>query len=157
MSVTVKPMDANRFSTDAKRLGYAVSIGVNVLLLVVVNNLLGWGWFPWLTPAFEDLLPVINLALVVNIVLGLLYMFYDEQRFKAVAQIVVNLIAIVVLIRTWQVYPFDFSGHDFPVEISAFDLTWDVLVRFLIGVAIFGVAIAIVTETMKLFRKPDRT
>lgn len=132
-------------------------MGVNILLLVVANNLLGWGWFPWLTPTFEDLLPVINLAFAVNIVLALLYMFYDEPRFKAVAQIVVNLIAIVVLVRTWQVYPFDFSEHDFPVDISAFDLTWDLLVRFLIGVALFGVAIAIVTETMKLFRKPDRT
>lgn len=150
-------MDADRFSTDAKRLGYAISIGVNVLLLVVVNNLLGWGWFPWLTPAFEDLVPVINLAFGVNIALALVYMLYDEARFKAVAQIVVNLIAIVVLVRTWQVYPFDFSGHDFPVDISAFDLTWDVLVRFLIGVAIFGVAIAIVTETVKLFQAPDRT
>ena len=150
-------MDAGRFSTDAKRLGYAVSVGVTVLLLVVVNNLLEWGWFPWLTPAFEELLPVINLAFVVNIALAFLYMFYDEARFKAVARIVVNLIAIVVLVRTWQVYPFDFSGHDFLVDISAFDLTWDVLVRFLIGVAIFGVAIAIVTETVKLFQAPDRT
>lgn len=149
-------MDASRFSADARRLGHAVSIGVNVLLLVVVNNLLAWSWFPWLTPAFEDLLPFINLAVGVNIALALVYMFYDEARFKAVTQIVVNLIAIVVLVRTWQIYPFDFSGHDFPIDISVIDLTWDLLVRFLIGVAIFGVAIAIVTETVKLFQAPDR-
>ena len=46
------------FSTKAKRFGYAVAVGIHVLLLVVANNLLDWGWFPSLTPEFDELLPI---------------------------------------------------------------------------------------------------
>ena len=106
--MTVDNEETTRASIGTRRFGYAVAVGINVLLVVVVNNLLGWGWLPWLTPEFEKLLPVINLALVVNIVLNLLYMAYDEPPLKAATQIIVNLIAIGVLVRTLQVYPFDF-------------------------------------------------
>jgi hypothetical protein len=60
-------------------------------------------------------------------------------------------------VRTLQVYPFDFSAYDFPIEISAFDLTWDLVARLVIGLAILGTAIAVVTETMKLSRALDST
>lgn len=134
-----------------------MAVGVNVLLVVVANNLLALGWLPWLTPEFENVLPVINLALAVNIVLNLLYLAYDEPPFKAATQIIVNLIAIGVLVRTLQVYPFNFSAYDFPIDISALDLTWDLLARLVIGLAILGTAIAVITDTVKLSRAFDRT
>lgn len=155
--MTANNEETSRASTGTRRFGYAIAAGINVLLVVVVNNLLSWEWLPWLTPEFEKLLPVINLALVVNIVLAFLYMAYDEPPFKAATQIVVNLIAIVVLLRTLQIFPFDFSAYDFPIDISAFDLTWDLVARFVIGLAILGTAIAVVTETVKLSRALDRT
>ena len=148
----------SRFSAEAKRVGYAVAIGVNVLLLVVVNSILGWGWFPWLTPEFGDVLPVLNLALVFNIVMSLVFMAYDEPWLKAVTQIVTNVLAIVVLARIWQVYPFDFSAYDFPVDIAAFDLDWDLVTHLILGLAIFGTTIAVVMEIVKLVRpapEPD--
>ena len=74
-------------TTEVKRVGYAVAIGVNVLLLVGVNNILAWGWFPWLTPEFGDVLPILNLALVFNIVVSVLLMFYDEPWLKSITQI----------------------------------------------------------------------
>jgi hypothetical protein len=155
--MTVDNAEASRASIGTRRFGYAIAVGINVLLVVVVNNLLDWGWLKWLTPEFEKLLPVINLALGVNIVLNFLYMAYDEPPLKAATQIIVNLIAIAVLVRTLQVYPFDFSAYDFPIDISAFDLTWDLVARLLIGLAILGTAIAVVTETVKLSRALDRT
>lgn len=66
-------------------------------------------------------------------------------------------VAIAVLAWTLQVYPFDFSAYDFPIVISAFDLTWDLAARLVIGLAIVGTAIAVVTETVKLSRALDRT
>lgn len=146
--------------TEVKRVGYAVAIGVNVLLLVVVNSVLGWGWFPWLTPEFGDVLPILNLALVFNIAVNVLFMFYDEPWLKSITQIVANVLAIVVLARTWQVYPFDFSAYDFPVDISAFDLDWDLVTHFILGLAIFGTTIAVVLEIVKLVRpetEPEAT
>ena len=141
-------------SHAARRGGYAVAIAVNVVLLVVINNLLSWGWFPWLTSEFEDLLPIINVALVANIAVYVLYMFYDDEPLKTVAQIVLNVLAMAVLVRALQIYPFDFSDYEFPAEISAFELSWDLLVRFVIGLAVFGTAIAIVTQIVKLIRTP---
>jgi len=155
--MTADNEEATGASIGTRRFGYAIAVGINVLLVVVVNNLLGFGWLPWLTPEFEKLLPVINLALIVNIVLNLLYMAHDEPPFKAATQIIVNLIAIGVLVRTLQVYPFDFSAYDFPIDISAFDLTWDLVARLVIGLAILGTAIAVVTETVKLSRALNRT
>lgn len=125
--------------------------------MVVANNILSWGLFPWLTAEFEDLLPVVNIVLGFNIVLNLVYMAYDERKFKAVTQIVVNVMAIGVVVLTWQIYPFDFSAYDFPIDISAFDLSWDLLARFVLGLAILGTAIAVVTETVKLVREASRT
>jgi len=155
--MTVDNEETSRASIGTRRFGYAIAVGINILLVVVVNNLLGWGWLPWLTPEFEKLLPVINLALGVNIVLNLLYMAHDDTPFKAATQIMVNLIAVVVLLRTLQVYPFDFSAYDFPIDISAIDLTWDLVARLLIGLTILGMAIAVVTEAIKLSRALDRT
>ena len=118
--------------------------------MVVANNILSWGLFPWLTSEFEDLLPVVNIVLGFNIVLNLVYMAYDERKFKAVTQIVVNVMAIGVVVLTWQIYPFDFSAYDFPVDISAFDLSWDLLARFVLGVAILGTAIAVRLSSLRL-------
>lgn len=47
--MTVDTIEADRASIGARRFGYAVAVGVNVLLLVVVNNILDWGWVPWLS------------------------------------------------------------------------------------------------------------
>lgn len=146
----------SNLSAEAKRVGYAVAIGVNVLLLVVVNSILGWGWFPWLTPEFGEVLPVLNVALVFNIVMSLVFMAYDEPWLKAITRIVANLLAIGVLARTWQVYPFDFSGYDFPVDIAAFELDWDLVTHLILGLAIFGTTVAVVMEIVKLLRPaPD--
>ena len=81
--MTVDNTEASRASIGTRRFGYAIVVGINVLLVVVVNNILSWGWLPWLTPGFEKLLPVINLALGVNIVLNLLYMARDGPPFKS--------------------------------------------------------------------------
>lgn len=155
--MTVETTEASKVSVATRRFGYAVAVGVNVLLLVIVNNILDWGWLPWLTSEFGNLLPLINFSLVFNIVVNLIYMAYDAAPFKAATQIIVNLIAILILVRTFQVYPFDFSAYDFPVDISAIDLSWDLLTRFLLVLAILGTAIAVVTETVKLSRALNRT
>jgi len=137
----------SRVSVNTRRFGYAVAIGIQILLLVVVNNILGWGWLDWLTPEFEELLPIFNFSLVVNIVINIVYMFHDPPRFKSAMQILVNLIAIAVIARMLQIFPFDFS---------AFSFNWDLMVRAALGLAIFGTAIAVATDVVKLFKSPER-
>ena len=45
-------------SPAARRFGYLVAIGVNLVLLYVVNNLLEWGVPEFLTDDFERVLPI---------------------------------------------------------------------------------------------------
>jgi len=146
--MTVDTIKTLKFSTEARRFGYAVAVGVNVVLVLVVNNIQQWGLAPWLTDEFGEMLWLINLSLGVSIAVNLAYMAYDEVWFKAATQILVNGIVVVVALVAFQIYPFDFSAYAF---------NWDLLVRFIIGGAIFGSVIGVITETVKLFRAQSRT
>jgi hypothetical protein len=50
---------------------------------------------------------------------------------------------MAVAIRTFQVFPFDFSGYQF---------NWEPLARFVIVLTMVAVGISIVVETAKLVR-----
>lgn len=120
------------------RVGYLVAAVVNLVVLWVVNQLLGWGWPPFLTPAFEDLLPLIGLSLVASAVVNLVWLVWDPEWFHHLAQIGLNVIGMVVTIRTWQVFPFDLSTG------------WETTFRVVLVVAAVGIAIATVVEVVKL-------
>jgi hypothetical protein len=128
-------------SPTARRTGYAIAALVNVVLLVVVNNVLAWGWFSWLTNDFELVLPLINLSLTATILVNLAYMTYDAAWFKSLCEIGLLAISIAVAVRTFRVFPFDFSAYTWD---------WDATVKLTIACAIIGMSIAIVVHTVKL-------
>ncbi len=130
-----------RVGPSAKRVGYAVAVAVNVALLYVANNLLEWGWPPFLTEDFGRLLPIVTVSLVASILVNLAYIAYDAKWFKSLTQIGLAVITMAVFIRTLQVFPFDFSPYDF---------NWETPTRAIIYICIVGVAIAIVVESVKL-------
>lgn len=132
-----------RMPEGAKRFGYFVAAVINGAMLFVANNLLEWGWFSWLTAEFEEVLPLVSLSLTANIVVNAIYIAYDDQWFKSLTQIGVTGIGIAVAIRMWSVFPFDFSEYDF---------AWGTMARFVIGIAIFGMVVGIIAETVKLVR-----
>jgi hypothetical protein len=124
------------------RVGYAVTIIVNAVMLYVVNNLLEWGWPAFLTNEFEDLLPYINVSIVVGLVFNVAYLISDANRFRAFGEMVNAAVGFVVAIRTYQIFPFDFSDYTgFP---------WNGFARFIIIVAIFGTAIGTIVQLVKL-------
>ena len=139
-----------RIRQGSKRLGYLVAIAVNVAMLYVVNNLLAWGWPPFLTEDFDQLLPIVNLSLVVSILVNATYLTFDPDWFKSFSQIGIAVISLAVFIRTLQVFPFDFTAYDF---------NWETLTRTIVYLGMFGVAIAILVESVKLVRalaaRPD--
>jgi hypothetical protein len=126
--------------TLARRSGYAIAAGVNIALMLIVNNLLEWGWPRFLTDDFEDLLPWINFSLAASIVVNLLYTAYDADWFKSGWQVVLSAISLAVLVRTYQLFPFDFSDFSWPVETVARIVLW------VVGGAL---VIAIVAESVK--------
>ena len=127
--------------STTRKIGYSVAIVVNGILLVIVNNLLAWGWLSWLTEDFELLLPILNLSIVASIVVNLIYLAYDAEWFKTLLDTGVLVISLGVAIRTWQVFPFDFTGWDFD---------WAPIIRVILGFAIFGMTIALIVNVVRL-------
>ena len=126
-----------------RRAGYIATIVINLFLLAVINNLSSLDVVSWLTADLEALLPIINLSLGANITANVVYIWYDVAWFKGVTQIVLSGISLVVVVRTWRIYPFDFSAYDF---------NWDAVVRTILVIAAIGISIGIVAEVVKLVR-----
>ena len=126
---------------SARRVGYVISIAINVAMLIVVQNLLAWGWLPFLTAEFAEVVPWISLSLIASIVVNVVYQLDDSQIVKPVGQIGVNLISIWVTYTILRVFPFDFSAY-------AFD--WEVVARVTLVLAIVGAGIVALVEAIKL-------
>jgi hypothetical protein len=124
--------------TTARRSGYAIAVGVNIALMMIVNNLLEWGWPQFLTGDFERLLPWINFSLGASVVVNLLYMAYDADWFKSGWQVVLTAISLAVLIRTYQLFPFDFSDFSWPAETIIRIVLWVVGGAMVIAIAAEG-------------------
>jgi hypothetical protein len=136
-TLTTKPT----LSPGTKRFGYLVAVAVNIVMIVVANNILEWGWLPFLTEDFASLLWLINISLGATILANIVYMSFDPPWFKSLTRIGLNLISLIVTIRMLQVFPFDFSGYQFD---------WEIVTRVVLILAIIGTAIAVVVETVKL-------
>ncbi|HEX2404606.1 MAG TPA: hypothetical protein VHM29_07880 [Acidimicrobiia bacterium] len=125
----------------ARRVGYVISIVINVAMLVIVQNLLEWGWLPFLTDEFAEVVPWISLSLIASIVVNIIYQIDDSQIVKSVGQIAVNLISVWVTYTILTVFPFDFSGYQFD---------WEIVTRVVLILAIVGAGIGALVEAIKL-------
>lgn len=123
------------------RFGYSIALAINAAGLVIVQNILDWGWLPFLTDEFADVVPWISFSLVVSIVLNVIYLFNDTVPVKSTGQILSNLISIFVTYRVLTVFPFDFSE-------SSFD--WALVTRIVLILAMVGAGIGALTEVIKL-------
>lgn len=126
-----------------RRLGYTIAVGVNAVLLYLVNIAPGWDAVPFLTPATTQVLPWVNATLIATAVANVLYVVWDPRWFRALGDIVTTSIGIVAMVRVWQVFPFDFSG-------SSFD--WALVAKFALGVGVGGSIVAILVALVALVR-----
>lgn len=120
------------------KVGYLVAVAVNLVVLWVVGNLLDWGWPSFLTPAFDDLLPIVEVSLVASAAVNLVWVVWDPEWFHHLAQLGLNAIGMVVTVRTWQVFPFDLSSG------------WETTFRVGLVLCAIAIGIATVVETVKL-------
>jgi hypothetical protein len=124
----------------AKHIGYGFAVVINVVMLIVVLNILDWGWLSFLTDEFDEVVPWISLSLVASIIANLIYQFNDSVLVKATGQIGTNLISIFVTYQVLRMFPFDFS---------AFDFDPGTVVRVLLILAMVGAAIGVFVEALK--------
>lgn len=129
-----------RTSRSMRRFGYLAAVAVNLVLLFVVNNLLVWGVLPWLTDDFEQVLPILNVSLLATIVVSLVYVWFDPGWFKSLTQIGLSVISLVVTVRLFRVFPFDFSPYDFG---------WATITRVVLIFVMLGITIGIIAESAR--------
>jgi len=136
-------IDTRTTSPAARRGGYVVSVVLNVVLLYVINVGPGWQQLPFLTAAFADVLAVVNLSMIATLVVNVVQIFHDSQRFVALGQLLLSAIALVVAIRLLEVWPFDFSAYSF---------NWDALTRVLLWIAVVGSIAGMIASVVQVVR-----
>lgn len=142
-TITTASMERTR-ETRTTRTGYLAAIVVNVAMLFVVHRLLEWGLVPFLTEDFRRLLPIVSLSLASTVVVNVLYLTYDPGWFRSLTQLGLNAISLAVVVRTYQVFPFDFSAYGFD---------WTGLVRLALVAVMVAIGIALVVEVVRFFRR----
>ena len=146
---TVAPKTRKPTSRAARRTGYVFSILINAALLFGINVWPGWDILPFLSEDFTQVLGLVNLSLWVSLAVQLVYLFRDARPVKPLGDVVTLAVNILVGVRMWQVFPFDFGE-------ATFD--WELVVRILLVVGIVGMAIAIVVNLVSLVRDtPSRS
>lgn len=143
MTVSTGPAPAVGQLRVPTRSGYVVAIVLNLALLFVANNLLGWDLVPFLTGDFTRVLWILNVSLLATIAVNLVHLWYDPAWFKSVGQICLGGISMLVSIRMLQVFPFDFTGYEFD---------WEPVARLVMILGVIAVGIGIVVEVVKLVR-----
>jgi len=126
-----------------QKVGFVIAIAINLAMVVIVHNILDWGWLPFLTSDFADVLPWITFSLIATIVANAIYFLGLRPAAKSIWQIGLNLISLAVTYRIWQVFPFDFSGSDFD---------WTLVARAVLVLAMVSSAVGAIAEVSKLFK-----
>ena len=140
---TNQKAERRRPSQGTRRLGYGISIGVQAALLIVVNNLVEWDIVPFITEEFNDVVPYVNVSLVASIVVNAVYFAFDPRWFKSLGQAILNVISLVVIVQTYRIFPFDFSGSSF---------NWTAVTRVCLVALMVLVGIGIIGEVVKMFQ-----
>ena len=123
-----------------RRAGYVIAVLVNAVIWFVLNVAPGWQSIGFLSSEFGDVLWLVNLSLIVSVVANLVYLFFDPAWFHAAAQIVVNLVGLIVSWRLLLEFPFDATEG------------WTALIKTLLILAMVGSAIGALVEVFRLVR-----
>jgi hypothetical protein len=137
------PLGTVRPGIASRRVGYAVAVLANVVILWLVTGWPGWRAVPFLTEATQEVLLVVAISLLAGVLVNLANLAIDQAWVKALGDIITSAIALIVLWRIWQVFPFAFHSSD---------VDWELVTRVAIGLAIAGCMISVVVQVVVLAR-----
>lgn len=124
----------------ARQFGYALSIGINIVLIWVAHNMVDWGWPSFITEDWTRVRGLVEASLLVSIIANLAYIASDPKWVRGLGEATTNLVSVIATIRLLTVYPFDFSAYDGP---------WDVLTKFILVMVIVGTVVGFVANIGK--------
>lgn len=122
------------------RFGHLVAAAFAVAGLYVANNLLDWDILPFLTDDFDRVLPLVNLSFGANLAISLVRLVHPRKWLVALTEPVGIIFGLPALVRTWQVFPFEFDSW-FP---------WELTFRVVLVIAIAGSIIGIIVGVIRL-------
>lgn len=126
-----------------RRLGYAVVVVVNSVLLVLVNAVPGWEAVSFVTADAVDVIFFVNLSLIVGMIVNSLNAVFDLAWLRAAGEFVSSAVAVVMLVQLWRVFPFEFT--DPTVE-------WALVARVVIVFAIGACVVSMIVQAVRLIR-----
>lgn len=146
-SVTTTPAK-QRPSIGMRRFGYVVAIVVNVVLIFLINEWPGWASVPFLTSETETVIPIMNAALVISIVVNAVYLISDPRWLRAIGEAVTSAISFIVILVVLRVFPFDFADYSFD---------WAMLVQVMLGVGLIGSLVGVIVNLVAFTREVGKT
>ena len=126
----------------SRRVGYVVAVGVNALLLYLLNRSPGWQSVPFLTDAMSRVIGVVNLSITAGLVANLVYIVRDPTWLKALGDLATTCAGVLAMLRIWQVWPFDFPAGS----------PWNMVAHVAIGLGLVGGVIGIIESTVRYVR-----
>ncbi len=100
-------MSENQAPSGARRFGYFITILINIAMIYVANNLLNWGWPPFLTKDYVLCLWAANLSFGANIFINFVFMVFDRRWFRSLMQAIGNVFGFLSVYVFWRVFPLD--------------------------------------------------
>ena len=143
MTAPTPPPAKARARRNGRRAGYVVAIIINLLVLGFINTWPGWESFDFVTADAADVVPLVNLSIGVSILANIVYLVVDAPRVKAIGEMVVSAVAMVVSVIVLRVFPFDFSAYAFP---------WELLTRVVLVIAVIGSGISVLVNLYRAIR-----
>jgi hypothetical protein len=141
MSLSAAPPRRPQRAGD--RVGWSIAAVLNAALLYAVNVRPGWDAVPVLTTDTARVIGVLNLSLALGLALNPSYLAYRRRWWRTLCDVAGDVVALLVLVRVWTVFPFDFG---------ATSVDWALVTRVVLAVAIAGVVIAVPVHLLRVGR-----
>jgi hypothetical protein len=135
--------EGSRKPIGLRRFGYVVTIVLSVVVVYLANNIVAWGWFPWLTADFDEVVPYISVAVIASIVVNAIYIVHDAAWLKAIGETISLVLTVIANVQLLRVFPFDYSAYQW---------NWAGIVRVALILATIGMIAGIIAQVATLVR-----
>jgi hypothetical protein len=134
---------ADRPGSLGRRVGYGTAALVNLALLLLVTGTPGWRALPFLTADTVQVIPLVTFSLVVGALVNVLNAASGRRWIHAAGEFVSSTVAVMMLSRIWDVFPFAYSG----TAVDGAQIT-----RAVIAAGIVACVLSMVGQTVILVR-----
>lgn len=133
---------ATRPSPAARRFGYLVAIGVQVVLILLITGDPGWRALPFLTEETTEVLPWVLAQLVASIAVNAVWLIADPPWLRALGEVLTSVMGLAAAVQVLAVFPFAFDAGS----------TWPTLVRVVLWVGVVGSALGVLVNLGRFVR-----